>query len=145
MSLDDPHRRIEMSKRIVKVVVPQEIDLNKLGQLRMIRFLSCRSHELLFTIPIKEIERHQQTKQIQIGSLQVRDTAHRVLYLTYSLPLNCGGWAHRSINTANEDLVTFFVYPAHAGHDYTTIDATGFRKRVLEFNGVATIIDDHTP
>ena len=52
-------------------------------------------------------------------------------------------WAHRSINTGNEDLVTFFVYPAHAGHDYTTIDATGFRKRVLELNGVATVVDNH--
>jgi glucose-6-phosphate isomerase, archaeal len=53
-------------------------------------------------------------------------------------------WAHRSINTGKEDLVTFFVYPAHAGHDYATIDVTGFRKRVFEFNGVATIVDNHT-
>jgi glucose-6-phosphate isomerase len=60
----------------------------------------------------------------------------RVVYVTPH-------WAHRSINTGNGDLVTFFVYPAHAGHDYATIDAAGFRKRVLEFNGVATIVDNH--
>jgi glucose-6-phosphate isomerase len=53
-------------------------------------------------------------------------------------------WAHRSINTGNEDLVTLFVYPAYAGHDYATIDITGFRKRILEFNGVATVVDNHT-
>jgi glucose-6-phosphate isomerase len=41
-------------------------------------------------------------------------------------------WAHRSINTSDtEDLVTFFVYPGHAGHDYSTIEQRGFRKLVL--------------
>lgn len=60
----------------------------------------------------------------------------RVVYVT-----PC--WAHRSINTGNTDLVTLFVYPAHAGHDYATIDATGFRKRVLEQNGVPVIVDNH--
>jgi glucose-6-phosphate isomerase, archaeal len=42
-------------------------------------------------------------------------------------------WAHRSVCTARqEDLVTFFIYPAHAGHDYGTIEALGFRKLVVE-------------
>jgi glucose-6-phosphate isomerase len=42
------------------------------------------------------------------------------------------GWAHRSINIGGEeDLVTFFVYPADAGHDYGTIERRGFRKVVL--------------
>jgi len=56
------------------------------------------------------------------------DTAVEEFYpgrLVYVTPC----WAHRSINTGEEDLVTFFVYPGHAGHDYGTIDATGFRKR----------------
>jgi glucose-6-phosphate isomerase len=26
-------------------------------------------------------------------------------------------WAHRTVNTGNEDLLFFWVYPAHAGHD----------------------------
>jgi len=50
-------------------------------------------------------------------------------------------WAHRSINTGPEDLVTLFVYPAHAGHDYAMFDATGFLKRVLDRDGTATVTD----
>jgi glucose-6-phosphate isomerase, archaeal len=54
------------------------------------------------------------------------------------------GWAHRSINIgAGEDLVTFFVYPAHAGHDYGTIERRGFRKRVLR-DGQGYRIADNT-
>ncbi len=42
-------------------------------------------------------------------------------------------WAHRSVNTSpDEDLVTFFVYPAHAGHDYGTIETQGFRVCVVD-------------
>lgn len=59
----------------------------------------------------------------------------RVVYVTPR-------WAHRSINTGKEDLVTFFVYPGHAGHDYATIDSSGFRKRVLDKEGVPTIVDN---
>jgi glucose-6-phosphate isomerase, archaeal len=62
----------------------------------------------------------------------------RVVYVT-----PC--WAHRSINTGDQDLVTFFVYPGHAGHDYATIDATGFRKRLFEQGGVPVLIDNHAP
>jgi glucose-6-phosphate isomerase len=42
-------------------------------------------------------------------------------------------WAHRSVNTSpDEDLVTFFVYPGNAGHDYGTIETQGFRKLVVD-------------
>ncbi|KAA3664027.1 MAG: glucose-6-phosphate isomerase [Chloroflexi bacterium] len=52
-------------------------------------------------------------------------------------------WAHRSVNSsADEDLVTFFVYPGHAGHDYGTIEEQGFRKLVIEENGRSKIIDN---
>ena len=52
-------------------------------------------------------------------------------------------WAHRSVNTSkNEDLVTFFVYPGHSGHDYGTIETQGFRKLVMEENGRPKIIDN---
>lgn len=52
-------------------------------------------------------------------------------------------WAHRSVNTSRQqDLVTFFVYPGHSGHDYGTIEAQGFRKLVVEENGQAKIIDN---
>jgi glucose-6-phosphate isomerase len=52
-------------------------------------------------------------------------------------------WAHRSVNTgANEDLVTFFVYPGNAGHDYGAIERHGFRKLVVERDGQPAIVDN---
>jgi glucose-6-phosphate isomerase, archaeal len=52
-------------------------------------------------------------------------------------------WAHRSVNTGNqEDLVTFFVYPGNAGHDYGTIESQGFRKLAFEVNGQLQITDN---
>jgi glucose-6-phosphate isomerase, archaeal len=51
-------------------------------------------------------------------------------------------WAHRSVNTGTDDLVTFFVYPGHAGHDYGTIERQGFRKLVVERDGQARIVDN---
>lgn len=60
----------------------------------------------------------------------------RVLYVP---PL----WAHRSVNTgADEDLVTLFIYPANAGHDYGTIEKQGMRKLVVERQGSPQIIDN---
>jgi glucose-6-phosphate isomerase len=38
-------------------------------------------------------------------------------------------------------LVTFFVYPADAGHGYGTIERQGFRKLVVERDGQPAIID----
>lgn len=52
-------------------------------------------------------------------------------------------WAHRSVNTGSvEDLVTFFVYPAYAGHDYGTIKEKGFRKLVVEREGTPILLDN---
>jgi glucose-6-phosphate isomerase len=52
-------------------------------------------------------------------------------------------WAHRSVNTSlEEDLITFFVYPGNAGHDYGTIEEQGFRKLVVEKNGERAIVDN---
>ncbi len=60
----------------------------------------------------------------------------RVLYVT-------GRWAHRSVNTRLDmDLVTFFVYPGHAGHDYGSIERQGFRKLVIERDGKPEIVDN---
>lgn len=62
-------------------------------------------------------------------------TPGRVVYVT-------PGWAHRSINIGDdEDLITFFVYPGEAGHDYASIEQCGFRKLVLARNGV-DIVDN---
>jgi glucose-6-phosphate isomerase len=52
-------------------------------------------------------------------------------------------WAHRSVNTGSDtDLVTFYVYPADAGHDYGTIERRGFRKLVVERDGQPCIVDN---
>lgn len=59
----------------------------------------------------------------------------RVLYV---LPR----WAHRSVNTGEEDLVTFFAYPGNAGHDYGAIESQGFRKLVVERDGQMVIVDN---
>ncbi len=61
---------------------------------------------------------------------------NRVLYVP---PL----WAHRSVNTGrDEDLVTLYVYPGHAGHNYGSIQERGFRKLVLERNGRPQVVDN---
>lgn len=51
-------------------------------------------------------------------------------------------WAHRSVNTCASDLVTFFVYPGNAGHDYATIEQQGFRKLVLAGADGPRIVDN---
>jgi glucose-6-phosphate isomerase, archaeal len=52
-------------------------------------------------------------------------------------------WAHRSVCTSRqEDLVTFFIYPANAGHDYGTIEQRGFRALVVETEQGIQIIDN---
>ena len=52
-------------------------------------------------------------------------------------------WAHRSVNTGQlVYLVTFFIYPGNAGHDYGTIEQQGFRKLVVERDGRVQVIDN---
>lgn len=52
-------------------------------------------------------------------------------------------WAHRSVCAARQDdLVTFFIYPANAGHDYGTIEQVGFRKMVVDSVDGPKIIDN---
>ena len=51
-------------------------------------------------------------------------------------------WAHRSVNTGSAELITFFAYPGHAGHDYGTIETQGFRKLIIEKDGQPAYIDN---
>lgn len=48
-------------------------------------------------------------------------------------------WAHRSVNTGDEPLVSFCVYNAEAGHNYGDIETEGFLKRVLRVDGKPAI------
>lgn len=49
-------------------------------------------------------------------------------------------WAHRSVNTGSEPLVSFCVYPAEAGHNYGDIEEQGFPKRVLRVQGEPQLV-----
>ena len=52
-------------------------------------------------------------------------------------------WAHRSVCIGRHvPLITFFIYPAHSGHDYGSIEQTGFRKLVVEREGNIVVIDN---
>ena len=52
-------------------------------------------------------------------------------------------YAHRSINVSpGEQLITFFVFRADAGHDYGTIETKGYRKLMVERDGKPVIIDN---
>lgn len=51
-------------------------------------------------------------------------------------------YAHRSINTGNTPLVTFFAFRGDAGHNYGSIEEKGFRKIVVEVDGKPAIIDN---
>lgn len=52
-------------------------------------------------------------------------------------------WAHRSVNVGtDEDLITLFVYPGNAGHDYRSIEGRGFRKLIVERGGKPAILDN---
>ena len=44
-------------------------------------------------------------------------------------------WIHRSINTGEERLVTFFCYPADAGQDYAIIERTGGMRTLIVDDG----------
>ncbi len=49
-------------------------------------------------------------------------------------------WAHRSINTGDEPLISLCIYPGDAGHDYGDIKSAGFPKRVFRREGRVTIV-----
>ena len=48
-------------------------------------------------------------------------------------------WAHRSVNTGAEPLISFCVYPAEAGHNYGDIATAGFSQRVFVRGGAIQI------
>ena len=51
-------------------------------------------------------------------------------------------WAHRTINTGDVPMVSFFVFRSDAGHDYGTIEQKGYRKLVVERDGKPVMIDN---
>ncbi|MCB0189919.1 MAG: cupin domain-containing protein [Caldilineaceae bacterium] len=52
------------------------------------------------------------------------------------------GWAHRTVNVGDDDLLFFWVCPANAGHDYGTIAERGFRERITTAHPVVAQLRD---
>jgi glucose-6-phosphate isomerase len=50
-------------------------------------------------------------------------------------------WAHRSINTGDEALISLCVYPGEAGHNYGDIEKEGFPQRINSRNGKIEIVN----
>lgn len=51
-------------------------------------------------------------------------------------------YAHRSINTGEEDFAFLAIYPGDAGHDYGSIAEKGFAKIVVEKDGKYAIVNN---
>lgn len=53
-----------------------------------------------------------------------------------------GHYAHRSINTGKEPLISLAVYAGDAGHDYGSIETSGFKHVVVERNRRPEVIEN---
>lgn len=51
-----------------------------------------------------------------------------------------GKVAHRVANTGYQKLVFSACWPSDAGHDYATISVAGFAQRLIDVNGVPTLV-----
>lgn len=49
-------------------------------------------------------------------------------------------WAHRTVNTGPEPFIFLAVWPGDAGHDYGTIEETGFAKLLVARQGKPTLV-----
>jgi glucose-6-phosphate isomerase, archaeal len=53
-----------------------------------------------------------------------------------------GGWAHRSVNVGEDQLVFFAAYIADAGHDYGSIEDEGFPVLVVTGQDGPEVVDN---
>jgi glucose-6-phosphate isomerase len=51
-------------------------------------------------------------------------------------------WAHRTVNTGDESFIFFAAWPGDAGHDYGTIEQSGFAKLVVARDGQVTLVNN---
>jgi len=49
-------------------------------------------------------------------------------------------WGHRTVNTGDEPLISFCVYPGEAGHNYGDIEKEGFPLRVFKRAGKVEMV-----
>jgi glucose-6-phosphate isomerase len=53
------------------------------------------------------------------------------------------GWAHRTVNTGSQELVFLAVYFSDAGHDYGSVQQSGFGARVLARASGPEVVPTH--
>ena len=53
------------------------------------------------------------------------------------------GWAHRTVNTGSQELVFLAVYFSDAGHDYGSVQQSGFGARVLVGGSGPEVVPAH--
>jgi glucose-6-phosphate isomerase len=75
---------------------------------------------------------------LQTDAGEVRTVPMQVGTVAYVPPM----WAHRTANTGDEPFVFLAVWPGDAGHDYGTIEQTGFGKLLVEQEGCPVLIDN---
>ncbi len=51
-------------------------------------------------------------------------------------------WAHRTVNTGDEPCGFLAVWPGDAGHDYGTIEHSGFAKLLVVRENKAVFVDN---
>ncbi len=51
-------------------------------------------------------------------------------------------WAHRTANTGDTPFVFLAVWPGDAGHDYATIERSGFARLLVSKDGRPTFVDN---
>lgn len=73
---------------------------------------------------------------VQRGPREARALPVQAGSILYVAP----GWAHRAVNTGDEPLVLFYVFPADAGHDYASIATSGFTLLVVEVEGRPAVV-----
>jgi glucose-6-phosphate isomerase len=49
-------------------------------------------------------------------------------------------WAHRTVNVGGDPFGFLAIYPADAGHDYATIEESGFPRRVVRSNSGPVVV-----
>jgi glucose-6-phosphate isomerase len=75
---------------------------------------------------------------LQTDEGQVQDVPMHPGAIVYVPPF----WGHRTINSGNEPLIFLSVWPGDAGHDYGTIEQSGFARRLVKRNGQAIFIEN---
>jgi glucose-6-phosphate isomerase len=53
-----------------------------------------------------------------------------------------GGWAHRSVNVGDENLVFFAAWLGDAGHDYGSIEEQGFPVLLVDNDGNPEVVEN---